>query len=83
MLMAVASVAYVTVLEEGLARAEQEPIQRKKSSSWLRSWPAVSMFRYGLQVLLSRIRTLKQFGDWIGRLFKCKKRGENTQLFSG
>ena len=83
MLMAVASVAYMTVLEEGLARAEQEPIQTKRSSSWLRCWPAVSMFRYGLQVLVSRIRTLEQFGDWIGRLFRVKNRDESIQLFSG
>lgn len=83
MLMAVASVAYMTVLDEGLARAEQEPIQSKQSSSWLRSWPAVSMFRYGLQVLVSRIRTLEQFGDWISRLFRGKMGGENALLFSG
>ena len=83
MLMAVASMAYMTVLEEGLSRAEQEPIQTKKSPSWLRSWPAVSMFRYGLQVLVSRIRTLEQFGDWISCLFKGKKGSENALLFSG
>lgn len=83
MLMALASVAYMAVLEEGLVRAEQDPIKKKWSPSWWRSWPAVSMFRYGMQVLVSKIRTLEQFGRWIGRLFMCKIRGQIPQLFSG
>ena len=74
MLMAVASVAYMIVLQEGFRMAEKRPIKIKRSPGQGRKWAAVSVFRYGYRALIGKIRTLKQFMRRIKPLFKYKKR---------
>ena len=64
-LMAVASVAYLMALEEGITESTKRPIKTKQTIS--RSWPEISVFRYGLRALVGKIRTLWQLGRWIKR----------------
>ena len=82
MLMAVASVAYMIVLQEGFRMAEKRPIKIKHSPGQGRKWAAVSVFRYGYRALIGKIRTLKQFMKRVKRLFQGKKRKWNAdQLY--
>ena len=74
MLMAVASLAYLSTLEEGMREAKKRPIKMKWSPGQWRRWPEVSVFRYGLRTLTAKIRTLGQFRRWMKRLFQRKKR---------
>ena len=82
MLMAVASVAYMVVLQEGFLEAGRRPIKMKHSPGKGRKWAAVSVFRYGYRALIGRIRTLKQFLKRMKKLLGPKKRSWNVlQLY--
>ena len=73
MLMAVGSVAYLVALSEGLIAARKRPIKIKRSIGRL-SWAAVSIFRYGLRLLVQKMATLSKYWKLLKRLFQRKKR---------
>jgi len=51
-LIAAVSMAYAVAIREGIIARKEKPIKRKRSAG--KSWPAVSLFRYGLRSLRSK-----------------------------
>jgi len=55
-LLSAVCMAYVLAIDQGLIARHKKPIARKRSKG--KSWPAVSMFRYGLRALKNKAPTL-------------------------
>lgn len=83
MLMAVGSMAYFVALSEGVIAARKRPIKMKRSLG-RPDWASVSIFRYGLRLLVEKTATPGMFWRLVRRLFRRKKRRyEMSSLYEG
>jgi len=61
--------AYVLAIHQGLITQRKKPIARKRSNG--KSWPAVSVFRYGLRALKNKAPTLAKIIVKIHSFLRC------------